>query len=80
MVLGLTISFENHTKTDQSILAVGTPVSKVVDTDSLHSGDFAMGRSGPVRERSDNFHSSLISVDFGDDVLHSHCGRDDAVF
>ena len=80
MALGLTVSFENHAKIDQSILAVGTPVSKGVDTDSLCFGDLAIGRSGPVGERSDNFHPPLLSVDFGIDVLHSHRGRDDAIF
>ena len=79
MALGLTISFENHTNIDQSILAVGNPVSKGVDTDSLCFGDLAIGRFGPVGERSDNFYPPLISVDFGIDVLHSHRGRDDAV-
>ena len=80
MALGLTISLENRIRIDQSILAVGTPVSKGIDTDSLCFGDLTIGRFGPVSERSDNFHAPLIGVDPRFDIRHSHRGRDDALF
>ena len=60
-------------------LAVGTPVSERIDTDSLEFGDLTSGRFGPIGERSDNLHPPLIGVDFGIDVLHPHRGRDDAI-
>ena len=64
----------------KGLLAVGTPISKRIDTYPLHFGDLTTGRFGPVGERSDNLHPPLIRVDFGINVLHPHRGRDDAVF